>query len=87
MTHGGLLFLLEPSLVHEHLVSGVVLLSHSFIMPYVRSFFVFGPFAPLIVSFLQALVDNTYPKGYTNDNKGGVVIELKVISYAIEKLG
>jgi hypothetical protein len=46
----------------------------------------FRPFAPLIVSFLQALVDNTYPKGYTNDNKAGVVIELKVIFYATEKL-
>jgi hypothetical protein len=34
----------------------------------------------------KRLVDNTYPKGYTIDNEGGVVIELKVIFYAIEKL-
>jgi hypothetical protein len=31
-------------------------------------------FAPLIVSFLQALVDNTYLKEYTNNNEGSVVI-------------
>jgi hypothetical protein len=43
-------------------------------------------FAPLIISFLQALVDNTYPKEYTNNNKDSVVIELKVIFYATEKL-
>jgi hypothetical protein len=29
---------------------------------------------------------NTYLKGYTIDNEGGVVIELKVIFYATEKL-
>jgi hypothetical protein len=43
-------------------------------------------FAPLIVSFLKALVDNTYPKEYTNNNKGSVIIELKVTFYATEKL-
>jgi hypothetical protein len=44
------------------------------------------PSAPLIVSFLQVLVDNTYPKEYTNNNMGTVVIELKVKFYATEKL-
>jgi hypothetical protein len=45
-----------------------------------------GPSAPLIVSILQALVDNTYLKEYTNNNKGSVVIELKVNFYATENL-
>jgi hypothetical protein len=31
-------------------------------------------------------VDNTYLRGYTIDNEGGVVIELKAILYAAEKL-
>jgi hypothetical protein len=68
-------------------VSYVALLSHSSFMRLL--FFLgilIGPSALLIVSFLQALVDNIYPKEYTNNNKGSVIIELKVNFYATEKL-
>jgi hypothetical protein len=40
----------------------------------------------LLILLCRGLVDNTYPKEYTNNNKGRVVIKLMVIFYAIEKL-
>jgi hypothetical protein len=41
----------------------------------------------LLFLFCRGLVDNTYPKEYTNNNKGRVVIKLMVIFYATEKIG
>jgi hypothetical protein len=78
--------------VHEHLVSYVVLLSHSFVMPSFCYFFCgswhcVGPSALLLFLLCEGLADNTYPKEYTNNSKQGcVVIDLKVTLYAITEL-
>jgi hypothetical protein len=39
----------------------------------------------LLFLLCRGLMDNTYPKEYTNNNKGRVVIKLMVIFYATEK--
>ena len=94
MTCGGLLFLLEAFLawaVHEHLVSYITLLFHSFIMSSFCPFFC-GSWH-FVWTFCSShsykrLVDNTYPKEYTKMiwSKGSVIVELKVILYAITEL-
>jgi hypothetical protein len=91
---GDLSFLLDAFLawaVHEHLVSCIVFLSHPFIM---TSFYpLFCGSWHFVWTFCSShsyerLVDNTYPKEYTKmiRSKGSVIVELKVILYAIIEL-
>jgi hypothetical protein len=79
-------FFLAFWVVHEHLVSYVILLlillsCHLFVLSLCLDLLLHSLFHSC-----KRLVDNTYSKGYTIDNEGGIVIELKVIFYAIEKL-
>jgi hypothetical protein len=61
------------SVVHEHLVSYVVLLSHPFVMssfcPFYGSWQCVGLSALLIVSLCKGLANNTYLKEYINNSK------------------
>jgi hypothetical protein len=71
-------------LVYEQFVSFVALLSHHlFVLSLLK--YVWTSYSSYLFYSCKALVDNTYPKGYTSNNKGGVVIELEAIFYATEK--
>jgi hypothetical protein len=74
-------FFLAFWVVHKHLVSyGILLLillsCHLFVLSLCLDLLLHSLFHSC-----KRLVDNTYPKGYTIDNEGGIVIELKVLCY------
>jgi cellulose synthase/poly-beta-1,6-N-acetylglucosamine synthase-like glycosyltransferase len=77
---------LQVYLVPEHHVSSIALLLSCRVI-LLFSQIVCRSFCSSYCFIPAALVNNTYPKEYTSNNKGRVVTELKVTFYAIDKCG